>query len=181
MSIVCGSELTMLLDTIVTFLIDHLLLAQGVRRDLFAQVCLHQPQASKKVINLLLGYLSRKFLNHLELREAVPNETVSAVAGVIDDVVQNDHTRVSHLVNWCCSTSGAGLGDSIGIRRAVLALLARDKETITLVLEKSINQFGDQLYIKHSAIMQQQGESQSASFLFCRSTLRPLSSYCRVL
>ncbi|KAG6219582.1 hypothetical protein E4U50_000026 [Claviceps purpurea] len=143
-------------DTIVTFLIDHLLLAQGVRRDLFAQVCLHQPQASKKVINLLLGYLSRKFLNHLELREAVPNETVSAVAGVIDDVVQNDHTRVSHLVNWCCSTSGAGLGDSIGIRRAVLALLARDKETITLVLEKSINQFGDQLYIKHSAIMQQQ-------------------------
>ncbi|KAG6307068.1 hypothetical protein E4U45_005684 [Claviceps purpurea] len=143
-------------DTIVTFLIDHLLLAQGVRRDLFAQVCLHQPQASKKVINLLLGYLSRKFLNHSELREAVPNETVSAVAGVIDDVVQNDHTRVSHLVNWCCSTSGAGLGDSIGIRRAVLALLARDKETITLVLEKSINQFGDQLYIKHSAIMQQQ-------------------------
>ncbi|KAG6123537.1 hypothetical protein E4U13_005005 [Claviceps humidiphila] len=143
-------------DTIVTFLIDHLLLAQGVRRELFAQVCLHQPQASKKVINLLLDYLSRKFLNHLELREAVPNETVSAVAGVIDDVVQNDHTRVSHLVNWCCSTSGAGLGDSIGIRRAVLALLARDKETITLVLEKSINQFGDQLYIKHSAIMQQQ-------------------------
>ncbi|KAG6098130.1 hypothetical protein E4U30_008326 [Claviceps sp. LM220 group G6] len=143
-------------DTIVTILIDHLLLAQGVRRELFAQVCLHQPQASKKVINLLLGYLSRKFLNHLELREAVPNETVSAVAGVIDDVVQNDHIRVSHLVNWCCSTSGAGLGDSIGIRRAVLALLARDKETITLVLEKSINQFGDQLYIKHSAIMQQQ-------------------------
>ncbi|KAG5960573.1 hypothetical protein E4U57_008155 [Claviceps arundinis] len=143
-------------DTIVTFLIDNLLLAQGVRRELFAQVCLHQPQASKKVINLLLDYLSRKFLNHLELREAVPNETVSAVAGVIDDVVQNDHTRVSHLVNWCCSTSGAGLGDSIGIRRAVLALLARDKETITLVLEKSINQFGDQLYIKHSAIMQQQ-------------------------
>ncbi|KAG5936555.1 hypothetical protein E4U59_004927 [Claviceps monticola] len=143
-------------DTIVTFLIDHLLLAQGVRRDLFAQVCLHQPQASKKVISLLLGYLSRKFLNHLELREAVPNETVSAVAGVIDDVVRNDHTRVSHLITWCCSTSGAGIGDSIGIRRAVLALLAKDKETITLVLEKSINQFGDQLYIKHSAIMQQQ-------------------------
>lgn len=107
---------------------------------------------------MLLACLSQKFLNHLELQDVAPNETVSAAAGIINDVVQNDQTRVSHLVTWCCSTSGAGLGHSIGIRRAVVALLAKDKETITLILEKSVNQFGDQLYIKHTAIMQQQGE-----------------------
>ncbi|KAG6016474.1 hypothetical protein E4U54_001398 [Claviceps lovelessii] len=143
-------------ETIVTICINDLLLSQDVQRLLFSKICLHQPQVSKKVINMLLACLSQKFLNHLELQDVAPNETVSAAAGIINDVVQNDQTRVSHLVTWCCSTSGAGLGHSIGIRRAVVALLAKDKETITLILEKSVNQFGDQLYIKHTAIMQQQ-------------------------
>ncbi|KAG5983783.1 hypothetical protein E4U55_007182 [Claviceps digitariae] len=143
-------------ETILTLCIDDLLLSQDVHRHLFSKVCLRQPQVSKKVINMLLAYLSQKFLDHLELQHVTPHETVSAVAGVINDVVQNDQTRVSHLVTWCCSTSGAGLGNSVGIRRAVVALLAKDKETMTLILEKSLNQFGDQLYIKHAAIMQQQ-------------------------
>ena len=53
---------------------------------------------------------------------------------------------------------GAGVGDGIGIRRAVVAVLAKDKEAITTVLEKSVNQFGDQLYIKHTAVLQQEGK-----------------------
>ncbi|KAG5927584.1 hypothetical protein E4U42_002045 [Claviceps africana] len=143
-------------ETIVTFCINELLLSPDGQRHVFSKVCLHQPQVSKKVINMLLGYLSQRFLDHLELQHATPNETVSAVAGLIHDVVHNDQNRVAQLVGWCCSTSGAGLGNAIGIRRAVVALLAEDKETITSVLEKSLDQFGDQLYIKHTAIMQQQ-------------------------
>ncbi len=38
-------------------------------------------------------------------------------------------------------------------------MLADDKEAITTVLEKSIGQFGDQLYIKHTPILQQEGRS----------------------
>ncbi|GAB0134814.1 hypothetical protein EsDP_00003170 [Epichloe bromicola] len=147
-------------ETIVTFTIDKLLLSQELPRELFSKVCLRQPQIIKKVMNILLGYLSRRFLNDLELGQAAPNANVSAVAGVISDVVQNDPTRMEQLVSWCCSTSGAGLGDSVGIRRAVMAVLAKDKETITSVLEKSLNQFGDQLYIKHTAIMQQQAHAE---------------------
>lgn len=112
---------------------------------------------SKKVLYILLEYLSRKFLNTLDLEDTQPNQVVSAVAGLINAVVQDDQGRKTHLVNWCCSPSGAGLGDGIGIRRAVVAVLAKDKEMLTLALEKSLNQFGDQLYIKHTAILQQEG------------------------
>lgn len=142
----------------MTIVIDQLLLSQDVPAALFSKVCLHQPQASKKVIYTLLEYLSQKFLNGLELEDTKPNENISAVAGIISTVVQTDPGRRTHLLNWCCSPSGAGLGDGIGIRRAVVAVLANDKETITSVFEKSLNQFGDQLYIKHTAILQQEGE-----------------------
>ncbi|KAG5953213.1 hypothetical protein E4U53_006340 [Claviceps sorghi] len=143
-------------ETIVTFCINELLLSPDVQRHTFSKICLHQPQLSKKVLNMLLGCLAQRFLDHLELQHGTPNETVSAVAAIINDAVQNDQTRVAHLVSWCCGTSGAGLGHAVGIRRAVVALLAEQKETIMLVLEKSLHQFGDQLYIKHTAIMQQQ-------------------------
>ncbi|KJK92195.1 hypothetical protein H633G_03956 [Metarhizium anisopliae BRIP 53284] len=147
-------------ETLLTIVIDQLLLSLGASSGLFSKVCLHQPQTSKKVIYILLEYLSQKFLNHLELEDAKPIEEVSAVAGVIDGVIQNDAGRKTHLLNWCCSPSGAGLGDGVGIRRAVVTVLAKDKETITSLLEKSLNQFGDQLYIKHTAILQQEAHTQ---------------------
>lgn len=145
-------------ETLVTIVIEELLLSQDTPAGSFSKVCLHQPQASKKVIYMLLDYLSRIFLNTLDLEVTQANQVVSAVAGLIDSVVQDDQGRKMHLVNWCCSPSGAGLGDGIGIRRAVVAVLAKDRELLATVLEKSLNQFGDQLYIKHTAILQQEGE-----------------------
>ena len=123
----------------------------------FNKICFYQSQKSKKIMQILLDYLAKRFLNPLGQLESSAQQTVSAVAGVIRDVIQDDETRLSHLVSWCTASSGAGLGDAIGIRRAVLAVLA-DKAAITTVLEKSLNQFGDQLYIKHTAILQQEGK-----------------------
>ena len=123
----------------------------------FNKICFSQSQKTKKIMQILLDYLAKRFLNPLGQLESSAQQTVSAVAGVIRDVIQDDETRLSHLVSWCTASSGAGLGDAIGIRRAVLAVLA-DKDAITTVLEKSLNQFGDQLYIKHTAILQQEGK-----------------------
>ncbi|GAO20020.1 hypothetical protein UVI_02064200 [Ustilaginoidea virens] len=140
---------------------DELLLSKQVlQRALFAEVCLRQPQASKKVMAILLEYLARRFLSGLQPENLEPDARVSAAAGLISDVLRNDAGRISHLVSWCTSPSGAGLGDAIGIRRAVVAVLARDKETVASVLDQSLSQFGDQLYIKHAAILQQEAHAQ---------------------
>lgn len=50
------------------------------------------------------------------------------------------------------------MGDGIALRRAVVTAMAQDKNEIEMVLEKSLKQFGDQLYIKHVPSMQQEGE-----------------------
>ncbi|KAK1996313.1 telomere length regulation protein [Colletotrichum falcatum] len=117
------------------------------------------------------------FLNKLDDAEvSKPNVTISAIAGVIEKMVSADESRKAHLVSWLTSSTGAGLGDGVGIRRAALAALAQDKECAALVFEKSLHQFGDQLYIKHSPMMQQQAHAQvlllSASYVNRLSPLK---------
>ncbi|TVY88746.1 DNA replication checkpoint protein tel2, partial [Lachnellula willkommii] len=55
---------------------------------------------------------------------------------------------------------GTGVGEGIAIRRAVVTALAEDKSDMETVLEKSLQQLGDQLYIKHTPTMQQEVHTQ---------------------
>lgn len=110
------------------------------------------------MLHILLDHLSNRFLDRLQPKDPSATSIISAAAGVIDSVIQGDRVRESHLIKWCSSSSGAGVGHGVGIRRAVLAALSKNKENIRTVLEKSVSQFGDELYIKHAAILQQNGK-----------------------
>lgn len=127
----------------------------------------------------MLQHLSQKYLNRLSLEDTNPDDKVSAVAGLLMEVALNDETKRDVLISWCASSSGAGVGDGVGIRRAVVAALARDREAITTVLEKSIAQFGDELYIRHSAMLQQDGndyphgDSSRCLLTFCSAYPNP--------
>jgi telomere length regulation protein len=81
-----------------------------------------------------------------------------AAAGVLQALVGTSQVRKDMIVAWLTDATGAGIGESCGIRRAAVAILAEDKEAITTVLEKSLNQFGDQLYTRHSPMLQQEGK-----------------------
>ncbi|KAL9484731.1 hypothetical protein ACSS6W_003520 [Trichoderma asperelloides] len=141
-------------ETLVKTVIDGLLLQKGSDPENFAKVCLSQPHSAKKSMNILLQYLAQH-LSGLDLDEPSSKAIISAAAGIINTLIKGNETLYNHLVAWCASSSGAGLGDSVGIRRAILAVLAQNKDGITTVFEKSLSQFGDQLYIKHAAILQQ--------------------------
>jgi telomere length regulation protein len=146
-------------ENLIKIVIDRLLLSPQSSVSTFTQLALSQPRTSKKIIHFLLRHLSQKHLQGLSLDDTSPNDKVSAVAQLLKELALNDATRREVLINWCASSSGAGLGDGIGIRRAVVAALAQDRDAIIAVLEKSLAQFGDELYIKHSAILQQDGKN----------------------
>ncbi|EGR50761.1 uncharacterized protein TRIREDRAFT_57568 [Trichoderma reesei QM6a] len=141
-------------ESLVKTVIDGLLLREGSNPEDFSKVCLSQSSSAKRTMNILLQHLAQH-LNGLDLGTPSFNTLISAAAGVIDAVIKGNEGLYNHLVSWCTSSSGAGLGDAVGIRRAVLAVLAQNKDGITTVFEKSLAQFGDQLYIKHAAILQQ--------------------------
>lgn len=113
----------------------------------------------RKALFSTLKILSADHLNRLGDCESTESQAaISAVAAVIKCFVGASEVRLGHLSEWLTGSSAAGLGDGIGIRRAVLAVVAQEKDCIVTVLDRSINQFGDQLYIKHSPMLQQEGK-----------------------
>lgn len=100
--------------------------------------------------------------------ESSERTMVAAAARYLDIVIGSKPGRRFVLVSWLTDPSGAGLGDGIGIRRAVIAALSRSKSDLELAFEKSLQQFGDQLYLKHTPILQQEGK------------IRPKMSYTKL-
>ncbi|KAH8676639.1 telomere length regulation protein-domain-containing protein [Tricladium varicosporioides] len=100
---------------------------------------------------------------------------VSGAARLIKALTANE-LRKNHLLAWLTNSSGAGVGEGIAIRRATLAALAEDKSDIETILEKSIQQFGDKLYITHTPSMQQEAHAQvlllSAGYVHRKSPIR---------
>lgn len=148
----------------VKLLIDELLLSEAGNLTAFVKVCMRQQQGAKKVFGILLQHLSQR-LNGPSFEDSKPKAIISAAAGLLNSLIKDNETSKNYLINWCATASGAGLGDGVGIRRAILAVLATDKDAITTVLEKSLAQFGDQLYIKHAATLQQNGMANPLSVL----------------
>jgi telomere length regulation protein len=82
---------------------------------------------------------------------------VSAAAKLLDILIAGDEVRKNFLISWLTNSSGAGIGEGIAIRRAAIAALSNHKKDIEVLLEKSLSQFGDQLYIRHAPTLQQEG------------------------
>jgi telomere length regulation protein len=114
------------------------------------------------VLDAALKTLSKRHLSTSEATESlewwrVDAGVVAGAAAYLKSIVSKNDIRRSHLISWLTSLSGAGVGEAIGIRRAALAVLSDSKYDMESVLEKSLQQFGDQLYIKHAPSLQQEG------------------------
>lgn len=142
-------------------MIEHLLLGADGQEIFFLKIFRLLPHLEqKRVMYAVLKHLAETFLNRLSTANTPEAAAlISAAAGVVDRLVDEDESRKNHLVVWLTGATGAGLGDAVGIRRAVLAALAKDRDTMTTVLEKILQQFGDELYIRHSPALQQDGRS----------------------
>lgn len=115
----------------------------------------------RTVLFTFLKALSELYLNSLESSDVSQEKAIiSAVAGVIRELVIEEPKYASLLVTWSTNATGAGLGDAVGVRRAILAVLASDRDSIINVFENSLGQFGDYLYIRHTPVLQQEVHAQ---------------------
>lgn len=148
-----------LADAVVKLLVESLLLSKGSNPDCFRLLFDGLPNLDqRKVLLTVLKFLSETHLNKLGRCDSTESAAViSAASGIISAIVRQDPQKTSHLTTWLTGSSGAGLGEGVGIRRAVLAVVSQSRDDMVNVLEKTVEQFGDQLYIKHSPILQQEG------------------------
>lgn len=121
----------------------------------------------RNVLYVILKLLSTEYLSAVVTTEDNPTwyqsdaSVVSAVAGSIALFIAKSETRKGHLVSWMTSSSGAGAGEGIAIRRAALAAISAYRSDVESVLDRSLQQFGDKLYIKHTPTLQQEGMVQA--------------------
>ncbi|KAF4624096.1 hypothetical protein G7Y89_g14073 [Cudoniella acicularis] len=101
---------------------------------------------------------------------------ISGAVKLVKVLIAGEESRKTQVLAWLTSSSGAGVGEGIAIRRAVIAALAEDKSDIETVLEKSIQQIGDKLYINHTPTMQQEAHTQvlllAAGYVHRKAPLR---------
>lgn len=163
-------------DTLVRYIIDQLLLSKDSTPAVFTKLCFLQPQRVKKIMDMLIQRLAQRFLNNVEFEENEQNSVISAVASLLRNVTADDQNCRNQLISWCTVSAGAGLGDAIGIRRAVLSALSQERDSMVTVFEKSLSQFGDQLYIKHTPILQQEGEPGESPHTSVANSFSPCPS-----
>ncbi|KAK4191724.1 telomere length regulation protein-domain-containing protein [Podospora australis] len=165
-------------DSLIKLMLAEMVLKENAEPSKLGLLLSYLPQTEQcKVLFAILKQLSADYLDHLgrcETEESKPK--VSAVAGALGSIIAGNESGRSLLVDWLTGSSGAGLGEGVGIRRAVMAVVSQQKDDMIAVLEKSLGQFGDQLYIKHSPILQQEAHAQvlllSAGYVFRQTPIK---------
>ncbi|KAI1502435.1 telomere length regulation protein-domain-containing protein [Biscogniauxia marginata] len=149
-------------ESMIKAMFTELLLRDEDGKIAFTQLLGHIPTLEqRKLLLTILKLLSDMYLNSVDDSNVTEDSpTIWAAAGALKAVLGSGETQVNNLLAWLTSASGAGIGEGCGIRRAAVAVLAEDKEAIATLLEKSLNQFGDQLYIRHSPALQQEAHAQ---------------------
>lgn len=151
-------------DTVVKELLESLVLRDTKYETHFQKLlCNLSYIEQRNVIHSILKLLSTDYLSTSITTEDNADwwqsdaTIVSAAASLITLLITQADNRKAHLISWLTSSSGAGVGEGIAIRRAAVAALAASKSDIESVLDRSLSQFGDKLYIKHAPTLQQEG------------------------
>ncbi|KAK3904610.1 telomere length regulation protein-domain-containing protein [Staphylotrichum tortipilum] len=165
-------------DALIKLLLSELVVTPRADPAVFGTLLGHLAQTEqRRVLFSVLKIFSAEHLDRLGRCESEDSKPlISAVAGALNGIRGSNDNATKHFVEWLTGSSGAGLGEGIGIRRAVLAAISQSKDNIVAVLEKSLAQFGDQLYIKHSPILQQEAHAQvlllSAGYVHRKSPIK---------
>ncbi|KAK4221750.1 telomere length regulation protein-domain-containing protein [Podospora fimiseda] len=165
-------------NSLTRLLTSELVLKKGADGSKFGDLLDNLPPSEQRqVVSLMLKQFSADHLDRLGRCETEDSRLmIAAVAGALKSIIGEKESLRNHLVDWLTSSSGAGLGESVGIRRSVLAVISQYKDDLVKILEKSLSQFGDQLYIKHSPMLQQEAHVQvlllSAGYVYKKSPIK---------
>jgi telomere length regulation protein len=155
-------ELTTDLDAILEEILDLVLGTESDLAEFRGLMDMLPSSEQRMVLDAALRMLSKRYLSKISVncdRDWWKADTslISGAAAYLNNIVLNDDARRAHLLSWLTSLSGAGTGDAVGVRRAAIAVFSNSKNEMESILEKSLQQFGDQLYIKHTPTLQQEG------------------------
>ncbi|KAE8393721.1 telomere length regulation protein-domain-containing protein [Aspergillus alliaceus] len=91
--------------------------------------------------------------------EGILNRLVSGVATLCSIIIGGRQYIQTQLLDWLSKGQGGSI-QTIGLRRALLASFADQKDVMTILVKKSLEQSSDKFYIKHAPIVSQEANTQ---------------------
>ncbi|KAL8848600.1 MAG: hypothetical protein Q9221_006374 [Calogaya cf. arnoldii] len=132
----------------------------------YASFTKHLGNSTKKVVVYsLLRNLNKTPMSSSSdgaARESGSLKLIRGIAAFLDWLSEKDEDLASLLVEWL---SGDGIVQDLRIRRAVVAALAEDLDTLKSTLTDALRSFGDKLYIKHAPVLHQEGMTENLLLL----------------
>ncbi|KAH7034809.1 telomere length regulation protein [Microdochium trichocladiopsis] len=149
-------------DAIPQTLFNCLFLDSAKGRDTFIRLMDSLPTSDqKKWLEIIIKHIAKNNLSTIDDSATTADYPIIwAAIGAIRILTGTSQGRKAYLVDWLTNTGGVSIGEGCGIRRAVVGALADDRETLSTILERCTSQFGDQLFIKHAPILQQEAQAQ---------------------
>lgn len=108
-------------------------------------------------------------------------KAVAGVAAFLQLLAGQQNMGKTQLIPWMTGISGAGPGEPVGIRRAAVVVFAKNRHVLENVLEKCMELFGDQLYIKHTPSIQQESKSTTSFISFVANNGKVWLKFCFLL
>ncbi|KAE9974402.1 hypothetical protein BLS_003141 [Venturia inaequalis] len=131
----------------------------------------------KKLVQSLHTYEQRSFLksvlwsvskmseaaidqlwNSTSLEETSPE--IAGFAALLHSTTSDNEILLDFLVELLMKLESSPLIGSDILQRVVLACIANDEDRISSVMEKSMEQFGDQMFVKHAPMVQQEARAR---------------------
>ncbi|KAL1635545.1 telomere binding protein [Neofusicoccum ribis] len=106
-----------------------------------------------------LNILSKRILAGPQVHEKDPgvaSKKSSSSAALLQAVTSSSDALKESLVAWLISPQSGNSSVSFATRRVAIATLQSDEDRMCKVMERSMEQFGDELFIKHTPILQQE-------------------------
>lgn len=155
----CGKAFTLgYTDRVVAALHSACLSSSCNARTLLPKLAPHE---QRQFLNSTISYISKQCLGLIpETKDELvlkPSGTISGAARFINDLISENGFLKDHIVSSLTSSAGSDMDGSLAVRRSVIAAISKDQERIQNLMERSIKLFGDQLYIRHTPTLQQEG------------------------
>ncbi|KAL8982874.1 MAG: hypothetical protein Q9205_002751, partial [Flavoplaca limonia] len=94
--------------------------------------------------------------------ERKPRYPIGGIAALFRGFAEADEDIPKLLIDWLSSD---GIVQDLRVRRAVIAALAEDLDTLKSTVTESLRTFGDKLYIKHAPVLHQEGMAENLLLL----------------
>lgn len=87
-------------------------------------------------------------------------KSIAGTAAFLKELMAGNDVIKSSLIDTAITDSSPVVNGSSALLRTILATFSNDQEILETVMEKTLNRFGNNLFIKHASILQQEATAQ---------------------